>query len=186
MTEPRPYERTTWEEEEKGDRDTVVDHAAAAVEHADAAMQDLINVSKDIAANSAAVEQLTRESLITDNVRFRRRNAVLVFLSAVLLVGLSFLLYRDVYVSGPQRDKVEAVADRLEECTTPGPRTPTAEDPTTGNDCFDEGQARTAVAISQIVDADQNGKVDSQEILDYLKQFDVFLELADDVPPAGG
>jgi hypothetical protein len=113
--------------------------------------------------------------LISDNKKFRRRNAVLVFLTSVVIVLLSVVLIREIYVVGPQRNDIESIAINLEECTTPGPRTPTADDPSTGHKCFDDGQARTGAAIAAIVDADGNGKVDTQEILAAIKKFEVYL-----------
>lgn len=173
--DPRPYPQTEWEKEQQRDATDAVDNADAAVVHADATMQSLIETSKEIAANSKAVEKLTRESLIADNKRFRRRNAVLVSLLSAVLILVGIMVYRDVFIVGPQRNDIEAIAVTLEECTTPGPKTPTAEDPTTGHECFDEGRENQAKAIAQIVDADGNGHIDSQEILDAIKRFEVFL-----------
>jgi hypothetical protein len=175
MSDQRPYPRTDWEEEEKRDAAAAVENADAAVLHAESTMAALIETSREIAANSKAVETLTRESLISDNKKFRRRNAVLVFLTSVVIVLLSVVLIREIYVVGPQRNDIESIAINLEECTTPGPRTPTADDPSTGHKCFDDGQARTGAAIAAIVDADGNGKVDTQEILAAIKKFEVYL-----------
>lgn len=182
MSEPRPYPPTEWEEEQQQDASDAVQNADDAVAHADETMRELIETSKEIAANTQAVETLTREALIADNKKFRRRNAVLVFLLSIVMAGLSYMIYRDVFINEPQRDEIAAVASKLEECTTPGPHIPTADDPTTGHACFDDAQVRTAAAISQIIDSDQNGKKDTQEILEYLKRFEVFLPLAEDLP----
>lgn len=180
--DPRPYPPTDWEEDESQaasdaveDAHDAVDSAVFAAEHAKKTMSELVEISRDISATSKAVEKVTRDSVIADNKRFRRRNAVLVFLTCVLISGMGYLIYRDIYVSAPQREKITAIAEKLEECTTPGPRTPTADDPTTGHKCFDDGQARTGEAITKIVDADGNGKLDTQEILAKIEQFEIFL-----------
>lgn len=49
----------------------------------------------------------------------------------------------------------------LVDCTTPGPRKPTAEDPSTGHECYDRGTTRSAEAIGQVIDADRDGVVDA-------------------------
>lgn len=177
MSNLRPYERTDWESEQHKDATDAAQDADAAAIHADETMKDLIKTSKDIAASTQAVEQLTRDSLIADNKRFRRRNAVLVLLLSAVLLLVGIMVYRDVFIVGPQRDEIEEIALTLEECTTPGPHTPTAEDPSTGHECYDRSQAGQAKAIAQIVDADGNGKIDSQEILDAIKRFEVFLNV---------
>lgn len=46
------------------------------------------------------------------------------------------------------------------ECTTAGPDPP----PSTGHPCFDDGQKRTAEAVSQIVDVNGNGIPDVIEL----------------------
>jgi hypothetical protein len=107
MSEQRPYPRTEWEEEQKRDTDDAVERAEEAVIHADAAMVAIMDSSKEIAASTKAVETLTRDALIADNKRFRRRNAVLVFLTSVLILGMGFMIYRDVYITSPQREKIE-------------------------------------------------------------------------------
>lgn len=56
----------------------------------------------------------------------------------------------------------------LVECTTPGPRPPTRDDPRTGHACYDEGQARTGQAVVKIIDTNGNGKADVQELADAL------------------
>lgn len=49
-------------------------------------------------------------------------------------------------------NRVDLTQDYLVECTTPGPRTPTAEDPSTGHPCFDDGQRRTAEVVERIIE----------------------------------
>jgi hypothetical protein len=176
----RPFEATEWEAERA---DATTEHEARAVEigaNQDNQLSTLIETTKVIAANAIAVEKLTKESLIAENKHARRRNRLLTGMVAVLLAITGYMAYRDLYIHTPQRESIFAISQTLEECTTPGPRTPTAEDPSTGHKCFDDGQARTSEAIAQIVDANGNGKLDSQEILDFLKKFEVFLELAPD------
>ncbi len=68
-------------------------------------------------------------------------------------------------------DALEVLAT-LEDCNTPGPRTPTEDDPSTGHECFDENRARTAAAIKTVVDADDNGLVDHAEILEAIRQLE--------------
>lgn len=144
-------------------------------EHIEAMVKDMAERAEEVADRSAAIETITRESIIADNKKFRRRNAVLVILLSAQLVLSSIMVAREVFVVSPQRDEIEAIAQTLEECTTPGPRTPTAEDPTTGHDCYDRGQQSQAKAIAEIVDANHNGEIDSQEVLDAIKRFEVFL-----------
>lgn len=171
----RPFPQTDWEQEQN---DAAVQ---ASDEHKDA-LDQFIEVSRQVSAESTAVAKLTRESLIADNKKFRRRNTVLVTLVSLLCLVTGGLLWRDIFVNAPQRDALVHVTQKLEECTTPGPREPTPDDPTTGHKCFDDSQERTSQAVADIVDANGNGKLDSQEILDFLKKFEVFLELADEVP----
>lgn len=187
--EPRHIQPTAWEEEHIQSAIAANDKSdqkvQGLVESGDKQLsdiQELVETSKQIQASAAAVEKMTRESLVSENRSVRRRNVLLTFLVCVLLLSVGALLYRDLFVSGPQRDEITSIATRLEECTTPGPRTPTADDPRTGNKCFDDGQKRTEEAILAIIDADHNGKIDSVEILNYLKQFDKFLNY----PPAPG
>lgn len=174
MTDPeaRPFPQTDWEAEQNQ-----VNTDAATVRG-----DEFIELSKEIAAESAAVAQLTRDAIIADNKKFRRRNGVLVFLVCLLCAVTAGLLWRDVFVNAPQREALVEVTQKLEECTTPGDHEPTVEDPTTGHKCYDDGQARTAAAVTQIVDANNNGEIDSQEILDFLAKFEIFLELADEAP----
>lgn len=166
--DPRPYPPTDWEEDN-------AHSAEEAVRHADRTMEELVELSKDMAASGAAVEKLTRESVIQDNRRFRRRNAVLVILLVANMLLTAGLLGREILVVGPQRNLIENIAVQLEECTTPGPREPTADDPGTGHECYDDGRSSQAAAIAQIVDADGNGQIDTQEILDAIERFETFL-----------
>lgn len=77
--------------------------------------------------------------------------------------------------------KTVETLELLQECTSPGPREPTPDDPRTGNHCYDESRAGTAQAVRQIVDADNNGVIDSLEILDAVNSFRQFF----DFPAAG-
>jgi hypothetical protein len=166
--ENRPYSQTDWERSVDAEQHRTV--------------EELIETSRQIAAESTAVSTLTREAVIADNKKFRRRNTVLLTLISLLLIFELVEGVREFFVVGPQRDDIEEIAKTLEECTTPGPHAATEDDPTTGHECFDEGQERTASAVADIVDANGNGELDSQEILDFLKKFEVFLEFADEVP----
>ena len=51
--------------------------------------------------------------------------------------------------------------DILVDCTTPGPRVPTVDDPRTGHDCYDRGTTRSAEAIGRVIDADSDGVLDA-------------------------
>lgn len=146
-------------------------------QHIEDMVQEVAERADEVAARSEAIETLTKESIIADNAKFRRRNGVLVALVSLLLILQLIQTGRELFVIGPQRDDIETVVQILEECTTPGSDEPTPEDPSTGHECFDDGQARTAEAIAAIVDADNNGKVDTQEILNFLKQFEPFLSV---------
>jgi hypothetical protein len=98
---PRPFEATEWEEDNRDE------HRAAGAK-ASNDMQDLIEATKAMADSSAAVERLTKESIVADNKKFRRRNGVLVSLIIVLCIGIGYLIYRDVAINAPGRDKIAA------------------------------------------------------------------------------
>lgn len=113
MSDPRPYQPTEWETENKEDADAAVNAADIAEEKAASAaadarltMKDLVETSREIAATSRAVEKITRDSVISDNKRFRRRNAVLVFLTSALIIGMSYMIYRDIWINSPERAKI--------------------------------------------------------------------------------
>lgn len=115
MSDPRPYHPTEWEEDQKQAASDAVRNADAAVAHADTAMEQLVRASEDVAANSKAVENLTREAIIADNKKFRRRNGVLVFLTCVLISGMGYMIYRDVFVNSPARVKIEEQTSGLQD-----------------------------------------------------------------------
>lgn len=81
-------------------------------------------------------------------VRARRFYLLAVVLGAVALlvslgtaIGLTFVAL-DNYRQG----------QILVECTTPGPTTPTADDPDTGNECYNRSRRQTGEAVVVIVD----------------------------------
>ncbi len=95
---------------------------------------------------------------------------------AVMVVIVSVLAFAStvIVVLFQNRDLNKEVADTsrlLVECTTPGPDPVNAEG-NTGHKCYDDGQRRTAKAISLIVDADGDGDLDSVEILEALRRLD--------------
>lgn len=49
-----------------------------------------------------------------------------------------------------QTEQLTNIGNYLAECTTPGPKTPTAEDPTTGHPCFDRGLVAQAAAVGDL------------------------------------
>lgn len=76
--------------------------------------------------------------------------AILVLLAVVVLAALLAMTIRLNTLVDDNRQSNRYII----ECTTPGPSPP----PRTGHRCFDDGQARTAAAIKQIVDAIRGGK----------------------------
>lgn len=51
-----------------------------------------------------------------------------------------------------QARSAQSTRDYLVDCTTPGPKTPTPEDPTTGHACYDQGNRRTGEAVQMLAD----------------------------------
>lgn len=104
----RPFESTDWETE------IVEDNRAAGV-RANDDINELITATQAIADNATAVEKLTRESIVADNKKFRRRNGVLVSLIVVLCLGIGYLIYRDVAINAPGRDRIAAQTEGLQD-----------------------------------------------------------------------
>lgn len=80
-------------------------------------------------------------------------NKVSIYLASFLLMLLAFSAFMmySVVRTNIIVTEVKSLADKLEECTTPGEN----EMPNvngTGNKCYDEGNKRTSVAIKSIVD----------------------------------
>lgn len=101
MTDPeaRPFAQTEWEADQN--------------ESAGMVTTDLLELSRQIQEESAAVATLTREAIVADNKKFRRRNSVLVGLCCVMIVALGFLVYRDVYINSPERARIVAQTNDL-------------------------------------------------------------------------
>lgn len=85
-------------------------------------------------------------------------------LLTVFLMAGSWTVYRFGEDAKRTRTEILGVARKLSECTTPGPRPPTRDDPRTGHDCWDEGQKRTGAVVGQIVDGNGNQISDIQEL----------------------
>lgn len=83
---------------------------------------------------------------------------VLVGFSAFLAVVLLAPDWGLVSVANENREN----GDLLVDCTTPGPRKPTVENPSTGHDCFDRGRATSAGLVEQI---DVNQRCATQEAI---------------------
>lgn len=80
--------------------------------------------------------------------------------------------------------RVAAVQEEIVECTKPGPETATRENGgRTGHDCYDEGRARTAEVVGQIVDADRNGRPDVVELREENRERDARLRRGLGLPP---
>lgn len=73
---------------------------------------------REVATRSAAVEQLTKEAIIADNKKFRRRNMVLVILTCVLIAGMGYMIYRDIWVNAPGRDKIAEQTKGLQDANS--------------------------------------------------------------------
>lgn len=102
--EGRPFDPTEWER-------TSELHAHQRSED----INNLIKASQEIADDTKAVQALTKESLISDNKRFRRRNTTLVSLVIMLLAAVGFLVYRDIFINGPERDIIRQNTAGLQE-----------------------------------------------------------------------
>lgn len=121
----RPFGTTDWEAEivedsraagEKASDDMAGYMEASRVrgEKASGEIHELIAATQAIADNASAVEKLTRESIVADNNKFRRRNGVLVALIIVLCLGMGYLIYRDVSLNAPERAKIVAQTEGLQ------------------------------------------------------------------------
>lgn len=79
------------------------------------ALNKIVDRADEIAADSAAVQTVTREAIIADNVKFRRRNGILVSLVVILLIGVGVMVYRDIYVNAPEREKISQQTKGLQD-----------------------------------------------------------------------
>lgn len=111
-----------------------------------------MNERDEVASSDAAVIDAIKP-VRADLRQWRRREVVWRGFAAVAL----FLLLLNACEGARSRG-------RIVDCTTAGPRTPTADDPTTGHRCYDEGVRRTAEAVGRIVDGDGDGVPDMDEL----------------------
>lgn len=93
--------------------DPALRRVAGQPDHMETTLQGMYDAAAQVADRAEAVENVVRESVIADNKKFRRRNNVLVVLMVGLLVVTGFLLYRDVFISQPQRDDIAHTLDEL-------------------------------------------------------------------------
>lgn len=129
-------------------------HAGDAHTHPPAADQPVWElVQEDIVSMTSEARMLRFEV-----AKQKRRTWIAVALCVALIIPtlLSWLSYArlgDTLEQVRQNTTINLTNGRLlVECTTPGPNQPTAANQfTTGHDCYDQGQARTGVAVKQVV-----------------------------------
>lgn len=81
----------------------------------------------------------------------RRDKVMLAILGLLVLVLVSLALLFVLRFQGAKTlREVKGNTSYLQECTTPGTKTPTPEDPSTGHPCYDRGSSRTGEAINQL------------------------------------
>lgn len=103
------------------------------------------------------------------------RIALTVMVVIVAAVGFAALVLSLLVQVKDVTDQNKETIELLRECTSPGTRAPTKQDPSTGHDCYDRGQRRSAASIAKIIDADGNGKLDTTEIMAVLKRIEQYL-----------
>ena len=69
---------------------------------------------REVADRAAAVEAVTKESIIEDNKKFRRRNTVLLVLVVMLLVSQAVQQVRYYTTSKPQNDRIEDAINAID------------------------------------------------------------------------
>lgn len=107
---------------------------------------------------SAKLDQLATRQELEDRVhdleadlarqRSRDRRRLTVGIGALVVVLAALFVCVALLLSTAATNR--ATGEYLRECTTPGTRTPTLEDPATGNDCYDEQQRRSAVVVGEL------------------------------------
>lgn len=126
-----------------------------------------------------ATEQLRLARVELHEERRWRRWLLALFAVVFVFMGVVLLApdWGLVSVANNNRDNGEI----LVECTTPGPRKPTADDPSTGHECYDRGQARTGEALGSI---DINTRCAIQDALNQtLAKFDPDIGIVQIVNP---
>lgn len=122
-----------------------------------------LRASVEVLASSIA-RMATKEEVeerVADERDARRRGWIVAgVLALVVLLAVSALLVALLLVAGQNRENGRL----LVECTTPGTRVPTPDDPRTGNPCFDRQQSAAAKFLAQIIDTDGNGVADQIEL----------------------
>lgn len=78
-------------------------------------VEEMAQRAEEMAARTEAVETLTKESVIADNKKFRRRNTVLLIGIALLLLSQLIQQARYYLDTKPQNDKQTEVLQQLED-----------------------------------------------------------------------
>lgn len=111
-----------------------------ALEQTRAAVGMLAETIKTLASK----EEL--EAVKQQQDRRAHRLIVALAVAALSIAGLAGLTAVGWSVIESNRQNVRILND----CTTPGDRVPTNEDPRTGHRCYDDGQARTRAAVAEL------------------------------------
>lgn len=119
-------------------------NAAAVLESLEATRTALGTLTERI-EGLASKEEL---DAVKEDQAKRSRRIRLAFVAVAVVIGLVMLAGVGISAIVQDNRKTNRL---LVECTTPGPRTPTAADPTTGHACYDEGQRRTGEAVAAIL-----------------------------------
>ncbi len=138
--------------------------AAAQLDKIATSLQSTNQTAKTLSANlGALVDQRERDSAVLSgqgkilkSIRFLLWGVIIGVIASLAGVGLA------VYNSSINVKNGEY----LVECTTPGDRVPTKEDPSTGHKCYDDGGKRGQAFVVAIKDANGNGLIDTNEILE--------------------
>lgn len=123
----------------------------------------LINAAERTATQSAELrdevialdEKLTLTNQVLRNVRLMTLGLLL---GLVALVGLGVMNRVLLQNQKDQAESIKANTELIQSCTTPG------------GECQKRGADGTAKAVASIIDSNNNGKPDTQEILDAVSQ----------------
>lgn len=129
-----------------GAKMSVVEHmherigrAVAAVEEASAKL-DQLATRQELEDKVAKLESDQAEQRRRDRNRLLAAAGALIVFLGILFVCVGLLL--------SMASTNRATGDYLRECTTPGPRSPTAEDPSTGHPCYDRQQEQQGRVVA--------------------------------------
>lgn len=135
-------------------------------------LQHINEISSGLRALAASTDAFNRSTLI--NTRWRKVNASFLIIVFITLIGFGLIL-----INGQSQIKQGNLY--VKECTTPGTRIPTSDDPSTGHRCYDDGNKRAAQYFQELVDSQnkqltdlRNAMIDSNnKLVDALNRLSV-------------